>query len=195
MSDDDPDVYPGSTVLRNKLGITDPARLDKLERLLVTQRFAAGLPAAKFDLAHLCAVHRHLFQDIYAWAGMLRTVEIAKGGQHFQFHRLIETGMADVHRRLANANFLHGLAPWEFASAAGRILGDVNYVHPFRECNGRTQLFYLAQLGEQAGHNLDLTRLSPSGWIAASREAHLGNYDRMSNEIAGTLTLGPLPTT
>lgn len=48
-------------------------------------------------------------------------------------------------------------------------MGDVNYVHPFREGNGRTQLYFLEQLAEQAGHPIDLRRLDPQRWIAASR--------------------------
>ena len=119
----DPYTYPGSTALRNKLGLTDAVRLDRLERQLVTQRATEGIPAGGFDLAHLRAIHWHLFQDVYDWAGKLRTVEIAKGGHQFQFRRFIETGMQDVHRRLARAAFLHGLNRADFATAAGRIMG------------------------------------------------------------------------
>jgi cell filamentation protein len=187
VSDDDPYTYPGSTVLRNKFGIVDSAQLDQLERRLVAQRSAAGVPTGKFDLAHLRAIHRHLFQDIYAWAGKIRTVEIAKDGHQFQFRRFISTGMADVHRRLVLARFLRGLTPADFADAAGTIVGDVNYVHPFREGNGRTQLLYLEQLAEQAGHKLDLRLLDPVRWLAASRAAHGGDYAPMSIEIARAL--------
>ncbi len=184
MSDGaDPYTYPRSTVLRNKLGLTGAAQFDRLERQLVTQRAAEGIPVGTFDLAHLCAIHRHLFQDVYAWAGKLRSVEIAKDGHQFQFRRFIETGMQDVHQRLVRATFLHGLNRADFAAAAGRIMGDVNYVHPFREGNGRTQLFYLAQLAAQAGHPLDLTRLDPESWIAASRAAHGADYAPMAAEI------------
>ena len=69
-------------------------------------------------------------------------------------------------------------------------MGDVNYVHPFREGNGRTQLFYLAQLAAQAWHPLDLARLDPEGWLAASRAAHAGDYGPMAAEIARALA-GP----
>jgi cell filamentation protein len=62
-------------------------------------------------------------------------------------------------------------------------MGDVNYVHPFREGKGRTQAFYLKQLAEQAGHPIDLTRVEPERWIAASRAAHVGDYAPMSAEI------------
>ena len=92
----------------------------------------------------------------------LRTVEISKGGSQFQLRQYIPTGMADVHRRLTRAGFLkaptrNGIRP------RGRIIiGDINYIHPFREGNGRTQAQYLKQLAEQAGHALDLRRIDPT---------------------------------
>lgn len=187
---EDPYTYPGTSVLRNRPGITDAARLDYFEREVVTQRATDRIPKGNFDLAHLRAIHRHLFQDVYEWAGKIRTVEIAKGGHQFQFRRFIETGMADVHRRLKATNFLRGLDRTAFAAAAGQIMGDVNYVHPFREGNGRAQLYYLEQLTEQAGHHLDLGELDPDRWIAASQAAHNGDYKPLGAEIERALTLG-----
>lgn len=75
----DPYLYPGTTVLRNKLGLRDAAVLDRAERNLVRLRHREGVPRGAFDLEHLRAIHRHLFQDLYDWAGELRTVEVAKG--------------------------------------------------------------------------------------------------------------------
>ncbi|TCS13670.1 Fic family protein [Caulobacter sp. BK020] len=149
----------------------------------MTQRIAEGSPSGAFDLAHLRAIHRHLFQDIYDWAGEIRTVEIAKDGHQFQLRRFIPVGMADVHQRLVATDFLRGLTRRNFAEAAGVIVGDLNYVHPFRDGNGRTQLQYLDALARQAGHPLELVRLSPTGWLAASRAAHKGDYRLMVEEI------------
>ena len=137
---EDPYVYPGTSVLRNRFGLTDAADLDRVERLHTTNRSLEPIPRGSFDLAHLRAIHRHLFQDIYDWAGELRTVEISKGRQQFQFREFIETGMGDVHGRLVHSRFLKGLSAAAFAEQAAVIVGDINYVHPFREGNGRTQL-------------------------------------------------------
>jgi cell filamentation protein len=176
----DPYVYPGTFVLRNRLGITDPVFLDKQERALVVLRSRRGVPRGNFDLAHLRAIHRHLFQDIYEWAGELRTVEISKGDQQFQFRQYIPTGMADVHRRLVQSRFLSGLPPAGFAGQAAVIVGDINYIHPFREGNGRTQLQYLKQLADKAGHRLDLARIEGPRWIEASMLSHATDYGPMA---------------
>jgi cell filamentation protein len=91
--------------------------------------------------------------------------------------------MADVHRRLAAGNFLKGLSADEFARRSAVIIGDVNYIHPFREGNGRTQLQYLKLLALQAGHALELLRIDPASWIEASRMSHDTKYDSMAAAI------------
>ena len=184
----DPYLYAGTAVLKNKLGIRNQGEFDAMERQIVLQRSRQRLPTGRFDLDHLKAIHRHLFQDVYDWAGQIRTVEIAKGGSQFQFRQYIRMGMADICRRLEEADFLGNLEPKNFAQQAGHIMGDVNYVHPFREGNGRTQMIYLEQLAGQAGHAIDLTRITPKRWITASRNAHAGDYNPMSAEILKALS-------
>jgi cell filamentation protein len=77
-------VEPGSAVLRNKVGATTVEQLqaaenDLLEHRLAELRERPGLVARTYDLAHLKALHGQLFQDVYEWAGELRTVGLAKG--------------------------------------------------------------------------------------------------------------------
>lgn len=178
---------PDHLVLRNKLNLRDAGQLDFFEREMVAQRAAEGIPSGTFDLAHLRAIHRHLFQDVYDWAGELRTVEIAKGGNQFQFRQYIGTGMADVHGRIVAAGYLKGLSARAFADKAGEIIGDINYVHPFREGNGRTQALYLEALARQAGHSIDLTRLVRESWMEASKAAHTGRYGPFADCIQAAL--------
>jgi cell filamentation protein len=175
--------YAGTDVLQNRFSITDADELERMERFIVEQRIAEGCPLGTFDLDHLRAIHYHLFQDVYEWAGELRTVSMVKGDSSFIPHDRIEMGMADVHRRLVNANFLRELDAWAFAAKAGEIIGDVNHVHPFREGNGRTQLQYLQLLAEQAGHSIDLTRFERDAWIKASIESNAKSCGLMIDHI------------
>jgi cell filamentation protein len=64
VTEGDPYLYPGTTVLRNRLDIRNEARLDFIERRLAGERATQGIPSGKFDLRHLRAIHRHLFQDV-----------------------------------------------------------------------------------------------------------------------------------
>ena len=176
MSDHDYCYPPDFTVLRNRLDIRDAPALEAAERQFVAQRLLEPVPAGDFDLAHLKAIHRHLFQDVYAWAGEIRTVEIAKGESRFQPRRFIGSGMADVHRRIVAAGYFGGSGPDGFAEGACPVLGDVNHVHPFRDGNGRTQLQYLKQLGARAGHVIDLTRVDRAAWLDAPRRSNAGDH-------------------
>jgi cell filamentation protein len=98
--------------------------------------------------------------------------------------------MADVHRRLVRAGFLQRLPAREFAREAGTIIGDINYIHPFREGNGRTQAQYLLQLAEQAGHQLDFRRIEPAKWIEASKARHAADYSLMAEAIRVAIVPG-----
>ena len=187
MSDRDYCYPPDYIVLRNKLDIRNAPALEAAERELVAQRLLEPVPTGDFDLAHLKAIHRHLFQDVYAWAGEVRTVEIAKGESRFQPRRLIAAGMADIHRRIVAAGYFRGSGPDGFAEGAGPVMGDVNHVHPFREGNGRTLLQYLKQLAAGAGHAIDLTRIDPAAWLDASRRSNAGDHAAMTRCIRQAL--------
>lgn len=190
---DDPYVYPGTSIFRNKLGIKDPDELDRVERLLARQRASEGIPSGDFGLAHLQAIHGHIFQDVYDWAGEVRTVEVTKGGHQFMFRQYIENGMSDVHRRIVAADYFKSTTLADFADAAGPIMGDVNYVHPFREGNGRAQLLYLKQLSANAGHALDLREIDRAPWLHASRSAHDADYAPMGQVIRTALERSATP--
>ena len=187
MSDTTYCYPPDYTVLKNKLNLRDAAALERVERRLVVQRAREGMPAGDFDFRHLKAINRHLFQDIYDWAGQVRTVEISKGASQFQFARYIETGMADIHRRIMQSGFLNTRDAGDFAHLAGEIIGDINYVHPFRDGNGRTQLQYLKQVATYAGHVLDLRKLKRREWMHASRAAHHGNYQGLVDAVRSAI--------
>jgi cell filamentation protein len=95
--------------------------------------------------------------------------------------------MADVHGRLVRSRFLKGLSSAQFAEQASVIIGDINYIHPFREGNGRTQLQYLKQLAVSAGHSLDLMRIPAACWIEASISSHSADCRPMAAAIAAAL--------
>lgn len=73
---DDPYCYPGTTVLKNKLGLRSQRELDAFESEMSFERSTDSLPSGRLSYSHYRAIHRHLFQDVYAWAGKVRTVRI-----------------------------------------------------------------------------------------------------------------------
>src|SRR5579884_2601101 len=77
----DPYLYPGTDVLRNLPGIRNAEDLNSFETLNSGARmYELGLRPSlgNFDTAHLKAIHKYLFQDVYSWAGRFRTTTLAK---------------------------------------------------------------------------------------------------------------------
>ena len=102
-SSHDPYLDPASGVLKNRFGITDEPTLQATEASLVALRsyeLAQRPLAGGFDLVHLQAIHRHLFGDVYEWAGQLRSVDISKGGNVFAHHAYIATAASPIFRLL-----------------------------------------------------------------------------------------------
>ena len=187
MSDTVYCLPPDHKVLRNKFGISNQDDLDTVERELSTSRLRQGCPKGDFDLKHVQSIHHHLFQDTYEWAGEIRTLEISKGDSQFMPCRFIENGMNDIHGRIISTNYLQGTSPSEFSKQAGELIGDLNHVHPFREGNGRTQMQFLKQLSEKAGHDIDLRKINKEQWIEASISSNRGDHSKMQDCIQGAL--------
>jgi len=106
---DDPYSYRGTDVLKNRLGTRDPALLQAFELEMSALRADEPLPAGRFGTAHYCAVHRHLFQDAYSWAGRYRTVRTAKGGNWFCFPEHIAHQMTVLCGSACNRDPLSGV--------------------------------------------------------------------------------------
>lgn len=164
---DDPYCYEGSSVLKNKLDLRTEGELTAFEHAISSQRAEEPLPAGDLDQRHYCALHRHFYQDVYDWAGELRTVRTAKGGNMFCYPENIVAQLANLFRDLASAKHFRGLDADAFAVAAAHFLAELNAIHPFREGNGRTQLVFLKLLANAAGHSIDLERLDPPAMLQA----------------------------
>jgi cell filamentation protein len=179
----DPYCYPGTTVLINRPGLRDHAALEAFEAEMVSQRFREPLPSGRLTARHYCAIHRHLFQDVYAWAGRIRTVRIAKQGSAFCYPEHIEREMQRLFADLAKQKQFLGLNAADFAERAANFLAELNAIHPFREGNGRAQLSFLVALALRAGHPLDAKRLDPGEMLRAMVQSFAGNEQPLAAAI------------
>lgn len=82
--------YPGTTVLKNKLDLRSAEEPADFEAKVSDARADEALPTGSLDLLHFRAIHRHLFQDVYEWAGEIRNVRISKDGSMFCYPENIE---------------------------------------------------------------------------------------------------------
>lgn len=164
----DPYCYPDSTVLINRLDLRDQPSLAAFEAEVTSARARQPLPAGRLSYRHYRAVHRHLFQDVFDWAGKIRTVRISKDGSAFCYPEHIDREMRRLFADLSKYKHLRGLDALGFAVRGAHFLAELNAIHPFREGKGRTQLSFLTVLAERAGHAFRLERLEPDAMLAAS---------------------------
>ncbi|WP_414463770.1 Fic/DOC family protein [Hyphomicrobium sp. DY-1] len=180
----DPYCYPGSDVLKNKAGLTTAKALERFETAMTFVRSEEPLPSGRLSVTHYRAIHHHLFQDVYSWAGRYRTIRISKGDSVFCYPENIAAQMTRVFGWLKDGDFLRGRETVNFAKDAAHFLAELNAIHPFREGNGRTQLTFLALLADAAGHALDLAKLDASATLGAMIASFNGDEADLTKIIA-----------
>lgn len=160
--------WPGSNVLRNKLGLTDGKALREEEykrtavRRMEIDRGSAPIPKT-LDAKHLCALHGWLFQDVYDFAGQYRQVQMSKELSNF-------APVARIGECLRRATDVVSRTRWDrvndagFAAASAETFGWLNYAHPFREGNGRATRAFMTSVAEKAGRWLDYNAIDEGVW-------------------------------
>lgn len=195
---DDPYVYRGTGVLKNKAGIRTEKGLQRFERLATAQRLAEGISTVALTVDGFRALHRHIFQDVYNWAGAFRTVDIAKGGHLFCRAVFVEREMEKRFEAMAAQGPWAGIGAQAFVARVAEHMAELNAIHPFREGNGRTMRAFLKSAGREAGQAVHIERIDPTRWLEASRDSfRTGNAAAMQRVIAevvgSTSERGPEP--
>lgn len=186
-------VWPGTEICRNKLDIYDAVALERAERMIVSRRVEQGFPASciPYSYAGFREIHRHMFQDIYDWAGQERTYTTRRGPAPFARLEFITRWMEDQFATLTDEQrFRMSRSRDVFAREAARLVNEINAAHPFIDGNGRTQRQWLRLLARDMGHRLDIQSADKDRWNEASR---LGFVDSDHGPMAELLAarLGP----
>lgn len=162
--------YPGSDVLNNLLNIRDQQQLAQAEAEFTAERYRTyesqiqSLNDLSFE--HLQCLHCHLFQDLFAWAGQVREVDISKG----------ETRFCTCARIMPEAKKLFALIPrlgllkaeQDLIAELASLYCELNILHPFREGNGRALRFFFEELLFTLGYELTWPQITKQQWIAAN---------------------------
>lgn len=194
----DPYTDPQTGILRNRIGARTQAALDCAEADLSVHRLVELVERYPVrpsgDFAELRSIHRHLFQDLYEWAGRSRTVDIRKpGGEPFLPASRIEVGTAYVFDELRRENHLRGLSRPKFVERLAHHYDALNYAHPFREGNGRAQRVFWSRVARDAGWQLDWRLVSRERNNEASRAAMESSDLRPLREMFDSITTATRP--
>jgi len=163
--------------LRNLLGAKNSKELCEVEAQIVfaneLELKSANIPRTN-NPAELLQIHKHLFGDVYDWAGRIRTVDIKKKAKDADFFLIvskIDDALDYVFAELEKENFLIGLPTDEFIIRLAYFYDQLNYIHPFREGNGRVQRIFWSRIAHDAGYEIDWSEVTGDENNEASRLA------------------------
>ena len=161
MSSVDPYFDDNIGDLRNLLGAKTSQELKELEPQIVfaneIELESIRIPRTN-DLTELLLIHKQLFKGVYDWAGQIRTVDIKKNAEGAEFF-LVVSKISDaanyVFTELAKEKRLQDLPNEKFIKRLAYFYDQLNYIHPFREGNGRAQRVFWNRVAKDAGYYID----------------------------------------
>lgn len=159
--------------LENKLGIKSSAELareeERISKKKAVELFENGmlekLETGKFQT--LCEIHKYLFDDIYDFAGKIRTVNLSKGNFRFAPLMYLETAIKNVDKMPQNT----------FDEIVEKYV-EMNIVHPFREGNGRSMRIWLdMMLKKQIGQVVDWSKIEKEDYLMAMERSPIKDIE------------------
>lgn len=162
--------YPDSNILINKKNIIDAEKLFDAEILYTGVRLMELQESpikGTFNLKHLCKIHKHIFQDLYSWAGKIRTVNISKGNM-FCYVQNINAYAEIVFEKFFSSCYEARENKDLFVEVLTDNYADLNALHPFREGNGRSQREFTRELCLQCGYVFDMSCTTHKEMLEAS---------------------------
>ena len=159
--------------LENKLGITDSATLARTEEKLSKEKavklFEYGIldnqKAGSFQA--LAEIHKYLFEDIYDFAGKIRTVNIAKGGFRFAPVMYLESSLENIEK----------MPQSDFDSIVEKYV-EMNIAHPFREGNGRSMRIWLDMMfRKELSMAVDWSRIDKEDYLLAMERSPIRDIE------------------
>lgn len=159
--------------LENKLGIKSSAELareeERISKKKAVELFENGmlenLEAGKFQT--LCEIHKYLFDDIYDFAGKIRTVNLSKGNFRFAPLMYLETAIKNVDKMPQNT----------FDEIVEKYV-EMNIVHPFREGNGRSMRIWMdMMLKKQIGQVVDWSKIEKEDYLMAMERSPIKDIE------------------
>lgn len=172
--------YEGTNTLVNKLDIKDSKLLEEYEKTTVALKLLSlekqGI-SGNFDITHFSNIHRFLFDEIYLFAGLFRTENIAKDNFRFAEWEYIESELNKLLDNLKSENYLQNLDKQVLAERLAYYTAELNVLHPFREGNGRTTREFIRQLALKNNYYLNFNSVSSTELLNASIKSVIDTTD------------------
>ena len=183
--------YEGSSCLINKLNIRDEEKLNFVESQITihkTAELANAQDFGYFNFPHYKAIHKYLFNELYEWAGEIRTVNMSKKGTSFVDVSEIESVASACFKRLQDKNYFKNQDFDDFIEDIVDFYCTTNMLHPFREGNGRTQRIFISQLIQFNGFSIDFDKIDTDELMMATIQAANGIDDNLKILFKNVIT-------
>lgn len=161
--------YRDTNVLKNRFGLRDGEKLKKVEADLsvIRQNDLLSHPIrGRFTANHLCRIHRYLLGDLYPFAGHFRREDIMKGTTRFLAHQEIKTKLSMLLGALREEHSLLGFDFETLIERSAYYFAELNYIHPFREGNGRATREFMRQLYAHNGYAVNWAAVPTEDFLA-----------------------------
>ncbi|WP_159651079.1 Fic/DOC family protein [Vibrio atypicus] len=162
--------YPGCDVLINLLNLRDADELAEAEVAFTAERYRTYQSSLssieECTFSHLKHLHFYLFQDLFAWAGDIREVDISKGDTRFCTVPRIEVEGEKLFKLVPDLALITHRD--ELIDEVASLFCEMNLLHPFREGNGRVQRFFFEEMLFLLGYDLNWPVISQQQWIDAN---------------------------
>lgn len=173
-------IIAGTQYFKNKLNLQG-TELEAVEAEIVAVKSTTRPILQDFRLPEIQLLHKHLFGDLYEWAGELRQYTTGRGAIPFCRPEFMTSFYGDVWRKLQNEQFLHGLNHADFAERSAYYCSELNAVHPFIEGNGRITRLFLQDLAKKNGYTVSIAKLESDkgAWYEAMKIAFENSDTRL----------------
>ncbi len=169
VNSNDPYTYKDTNVLVNKKNIKDFEKLKQEERDETSKKINL-IKNLEFSAKGFKNLHKEIFGDLYNWAGETRTVNLSNGDVSFAPMRFLEEGLssefAKINNDIKNKN---DFTNEEWVNKAGNHFGELIFIHPFREGNGRTTRKFLDEFLKQKNIEIDWKNIEREDYYEASK--------------------------
>ena len=167
--------YENTDILKNKLNIKDKEKT-YARWVQYVNEYEEGATLYEgfedvFSKSEEAGIIKFLFEDIYNFAGLFRSENIAKGNFRFAEWEYIEQELIKLLDELKAEKYLEGLTKQELAKKLAYYMAELNVLHPFREGNGRAIREFIRELAMKNGYELDLTKTTPTNMLNACIES------------------------
>lgn len=174
-------TYKNSDTLKNKLDIRDEKKLKKYETDMVAFKLSTIKDAnikRTYDAKHIRAIHKHLFGDVYDFAGEYRRENITKENFRFSEYQYIPDNIDEILRKV-DVQKLKVMSFDKLIVFISQIMTDLNVLHPFREGNGRATREFIRELLEELGYEINWFLIDYNDILKVSIKAVIDETDQI----------------